>query len=110
MSVYCVVLCSIVLLPVYFVLLCCASLSTNKDNNNMCPIKKGTLKKVSVQFRLGGGSFNRKASPANRVFVELFCSINSHKYIRAVRPIKALKMKNFIVYTILSSNLTNVDQ
>ena len=46
---------------------------------------KGTLKKVSAQFRLGGGSFNRKASPANRVFVvDLCCSINSHKYSGAV--------------------------
>ena len=34
MSVYCIVLCFIVLRPVYYVLLCCASLSTNKDNNN----------------------------------------------------------------------------
>ena len=33
MSVYCIVLCFIVLIPVYYVLLCCASLSTNKNNN-----------------------------------------------------------------------------
>ena len=64
---------------------------------------KGTLKKESAQFRLGGGSFNRKASPANRVFVVVFCcSINSHKYNGAVRSIKALKMRINIFYTILS--------
>ena len=65
-------------------------------------IGKGTLKKVSEQFRRGGGSFKRKASFANRVFVELFCSINAHKYSGAVRSIKTLKVKINNLYTIHS--------
>ena len=42
-------------------------------------------KNVSAQFRLGGGCFNRNASYANRVFVELLCCLISlYKYIGAV--------------------------
>ena len=45
---------------------------------------------VSAQFLLGGRSFNRNASPANRVFVvDFYCSINSHNYSGAVQSIKA---------------------
>ena len=61
---------------------------------------------MSAQFQLRGGSFNRKTSPANRVFVADFCcSINSHKYSGAVRSIKALKVKNNILPSIFSITL-----
>ena len=71
--------------------------------------KERNAQKRSAQFRLG--SFNRKASPANRVFVVDFCcSINSHKYSGAVRSIKDLKVKINILYTILPLILTNADQ
>ena len=66
--------------------------------------KERNAKKMLAQFRLGGGSFNRKASPANCVFVVDFCcSINSHEYNGAVQSIKVLKVVRIIIlYTILS--------
>ena len=76
--------------------------------NNVVVLLSNYIQKMSLQFRLGGGSFNRKASSANRVFVELLCcSISSHKYNAAVRSIKAGKRYIIVLYTIHSLFIFN---
>ena len=89
--------------------------NTNKNTTSITPLTQtyNILQHSKAQIthyllqRLGGGSFKRNASFASRVrvFVELFCSISSHKYSGAVQSIKALKVKINSLYTILSSIL-----